>query len=126
MNHAFNLLDDGKATLRILFELYSGAGLASRGQLEETLYRCGVGRSAFYSSLKVLQELGLIFEVRKRVNGKNLLFTELTEKGVKVVKEIEELYTVIKQEYPIRTSEVFSKQIAGNKSQETHVRLFYF
>ena len=72
----------------------------ARGQLEEALYRCGVGRSAFYSSLKVLQELGLIFEMRKRVNGKNLLFTELTEKGVKVVKAIEELYTVIKQEYP--------------------------
>ena len=59
-----------------------------------------MGRSAFYSSLKVLGELGLIFEVRKRVDGKNLLFTELTEKGVKVVKAIDELYTVIEQEFP--------------------------
>ena len=100
MNHAFNLLDDGKATLRILFELYSGAGLASRGQLEAALYRSGVGRSAFYSSLKVLKEWGLIFEVRKRVDGKNLLFTELTKKGDKIVNAIDELYTVIEQEYP--------------------------
>ena len=100
MNHAFNKLDDCKASLRILIELYSGAGLASRGQLEAALGRSGVGRSAFYSSLKVLSELGLIFEVRKRVDGKNLLFTELTEKGEKIVKAIDELYTVIEQELP--------------------------
>ncbi len=73
MNHAISRLDDGKATLRILIELLKGAELASRGQLEEALRRNGVGRSAFYSSLNVLFELGLIFEVRKRVDGKNLL-----------------------------------------------------
>ena len=100
MNHAFNRFDDCKASLRILIELYSGAGLASRGQFEEALDTSGVGRSAFYSSLKVLSELGLIFEVRKRVNGKNLLFTELTEKGVKVVKAIDELYSLFEQEFP--------------------------
>ena len=100
MNQVFCSLDDGKATLRILFVLLNGAGIASRGQLEETLGRSGVGRSAFYSSLKVLKELELIFEVRKRVKGKNLLFTELTEKGEIVVKAIDELYTVIEQEYP--------------------------
>ena len=100
MNQVFCSLDDGKATLRILIELYNGAEIASRGQLEKTLDRYGVGRSAFYSSLKVLQELGLIFKVRKRVDGKNLLYTELTEKGDKVVKAIDELYTVIEQEFP--------------------------
>ena len=100
MNQVFCSLDDGKATLRILFELYSGAGLASRGQLEEALAENGVGRSAFYSSLDVLCELGLIFEVRKRVEGKNLLFTELTEKGEKVVKAIDELYSLFEQEFP--------------------------
>ena len=100
MNNAFNRLDDGKATLRILIMLISGLELASRGQLEAALDRSGVGRSAFYSSLKVLSELGLIFEVRKRVNGKNLLFTELTEKGVKVVKAIDELYSLFEQEFP--------------------------
>ena len=66
--------------------MYDGAALASRGQLETALDESGVGRSAFYSSLKVLGELGLIFEVRKRVDGKNVLFTELTEKGDKLVK----------------------------------------
>ena len=100
MNQVFCRLDEGKATFRILIELLYGAELASRGQLEETLDRCGVGRSAFYSSLKVLQELGLIFEERKRVDGKNLLFTELTEKGDKIVKAIDELYTAIDQEFP--------------------------
>ena len=54
----------------------------------------------FYTNLKVLQELGLIFEVRKRVDGKNLLFTELTEKGDKVVKAIDKLYAAIEIEYP--------------------------
>ena len=86
MNQVFCSLDDGKATLRILYTLYDQGELASRGQLEETLDMSGVGRSAFYSSLKVLKEWGLIFEVRKRVDGKNVLFTELTEKVDKLVK----------------------------------------
>ena len=59
-----------------------------------------MGRSAFYSSLKVLQELGLIINVRRRVDGKNLLFTELTEKGDKVVKAIDELYSLFEQMFP--------------------------
>ena len=67
MNHVLCGLDGGKATLRILVELYNGAELASRGQLEAALDRSSVGRSTFYSSLNVLLELGLIFEVRKRV-----------------------------------------------------------
>ena len=45
-------------------------------------------------------ELGLIFEVRKRVDGKNLLFTELTEKGDKVVKAIDELYLLFEEMFP--------------------------
>ena len=100
MNHAFNRLDDCKASLRILIELYNGAGLASRGQLEAALGRSGVGRSAFYSSLKVLSELELIVDVRRRIKGKNLLFTELTEKGEIVVKAIGELYSLFEQEFP--------------------------
>ena len=100
MNNVFNRLDDGKASLRILYVLYDGWVEASRGQLEDRLYRNGVGRSAFYSSLKVLLELGLIVEVRKRFEGKNLLFTELTEKGNEIAKAITTLHTVIKQEFP--------------------------
>ncbi len=100
MNNAFNKLDEGKASLRILYLLNGKGALASRGQFEEALGKNGVGRSGFYTSLKVLQELGLIFEVRKRVDGKNLLFTELTEKGDKVVKAIDKLYAAIEIEYP--------------------------
>ena len=100
MNQVFCSLDDGKATLRILMMLYRGGTSPFRGQLEAALDESGVGRSGFYSSLKVLKELGLIFEVRRRVDGKNLLFTELTEKGDKIVNAIDELYTVIEQEYP--------------------------
>ena len=59
-----------------------------------------MGRSAFYTSLKVLQELGFIFEVRKRVDGKNKLFTELTEKGDKVVKAIDELFLLFEEMFP--------------------------
>ena len=100
MNHAFNRLDDGKATLRILYMLHIGGHMASRGVLEASLAESGVGRSAFYSSLKVLGELGLIVEERKRVDGKNLVFTDLTEKGGNIAEAIVELYTVMEQEFP--------------------------
>ncbi len=80
--------------------LYRGGTSPFRGQLEEVLAENGVGRSAFYSSLKVLSELELIIEERKRVKSKNLLFTELTEKGKKIGKAIDELITVIEQEFP--------------------------
>ncbi len=100
MNHAFSRLDEGKASLRLLIELFNGAELASRGELEAVIAESGVGRSAFYSSLGVLSELGLIFEVRKRVGGKSLVFTELTEKGDKVVKVIDGLYLLFEQEFP--------------------------
>ena len=60
----------------------------------------GVGRSTFYSSLGVLFELGFIFGVRKRVGGKNLLFTELTEKGDKVVTAIDGLYLLFVEMFP--------------------------
>jgi hypothetical protein len=36
----------------------------------------------------------------RAVDGKNLLFTELTEKGDKVVKAIDKLYAAIEIEYP--------------------------
>lgn len=93
MNHTFDRLDDGKATLRILYQFNIGAHLASRGQLEAELGKMGVGRTAFYSSIDVLLELGLIVEERRRVDGKNLLFTKLTEKGEKISEAIDELYT---------------------------------
>ena len=100
MNHVLCRLDDEKASLRILYVLYEGWDQASRGHLEDKLSGNGVGRSAFYSSLKVLGELGLIVEVRKRVDGKNLLFTELTEKGDMIVKAIDELYSSVEQIFP--------------------------
>ena len=63
MNNVLCRLDDEKASLRILYVLHGGWCQASRGQLEDRLSGNGVGRSAFYSSLKVLHELGLIVEV---------------------------------------------------------------
>jgi DNA-binding HxlR family transcriptional regulator len=59
-----------------------------------------VGRSGFYSSLKILDERGLIVREGKRVDGKNLVYTELTEKGNKITKAVFELYQVIEQEFP--------------------------
>ena len=100
MNRELCRLDDGKATLRILYMLYIGAGLASRGELEEVLGRSGVGRTAFYSSLDILGELGLIVRERERVDGKNLVRTKLTEKGIEIAEATMEYYKVIEQEFP--------------------------
>ncbi len=100
MNHAFNRLDDGKASLRILYMLYCGWERASRGVLEASLAESGVGSTAFYSSLKVLGELGLIVRERKRVDGKNLVFTGLSEKGGKIAEAVMELYEATSQEFP--------------------------
>ena len=113
MNQVFCRLDDGKATLRILKTLFGDGTSASRGQLEKTLDHYGVGRSAFYSSLKVLKELGLIVEVRKRVGDKNLVLTELTEEGVKLDEATELFYSVIEQTFPEKNKRYVLKKDRG-------------
>ncbi len=100
MNREFCRLDDEKATLRLLHMLHTGGHFASRRVLEGALRGTGAGRTAYYSSLKVLTELGLIVRERKRFDGKNLVNTKLTEKGKKIADTIVELYAVIKQEFP--------------------------
>jgi hypothetical protein len=67
MIHVLCRLDDGKASLRLLHMLHTGGNFASRRVLGTALEGTGAGRTAYYSSLKVLLELGLIVEERKRV-----------------------------------------------------------
>jgi DNA-binding MarR family transcriptional regulator len=80
--------------------LHTGGNFASRRVLGTALKRTGAGRTAYYSSLKILDELGLIVRKRKRVRDKNLVFTELTEKGKNIAEAIDELYAIIEEEFP--------------------------
>ncbi len=59
--------------------------------------RDGVGRSAFYSSIRVLGELGLIEETRfKYEEGVSWKNTTLTPLGVSVAGKVSELVSLLK------------------------------
>ena len=59
--------------------------------------RDGVGRSAFYSSIRVLGELGLIEETRfKNQKGVSRKNTTLTPLGVSVAEKVSELVLLLK------------------------------
>jgi DNA-binding PadR family transcriptional regulator len=67
----------------------------SRSIFLEFAEMSGVGKSAFYSSIHALAELGLIEEKRVRLGGVSVKVTELTPKGVSVAKKVDELFSYL-------------------------------
>jgi len=70
-------------------------GSTSRSQLIDELAEEGVGRSAFYSSLKTLKDLGLV--VDEKIQGRNRMAvgTRLTSKGLEIPGAVNQLVDVM-------------------------------
>ncbi|MBA7698997.1 hypothetical protein ES703_107681 [subsurface metagenome] len=87
-----------KATLRILLYLAYSQGSDDRGKMIEDLRQRGVGRTAFYSSLKTLVDLDLLEDRRVSVGNRRFVETCLTQKGSDVVKSLVDLSRFLRDE----------------------------
>ncbi len=93
VNSRFAKLDKARGSLRLLHILGNRIPPMSRSIFLKFAERSGVGKSAFYSSIRALRELGLIEEKRVRNRSVSLKVTELTPRGVSVAKKVSELFS---------------------------------
>ncbi len=98
VNSRFAKLDKARGSLRLLHILGNRIPPMSRSTFLKFAERSGVGKSAFYSSIRALRELGLIEEKRVRNGGVSLKVTELTPRGVSVAKRVSELLSDLSNE----------------------------
>lgn len=87
----FGRLDEGKASLRILATILYNQVPVTRQELIEQLEREGVARTSFYSSLKILKNIGLIEDSSEVRDRKRVKLTQLTKKGKKVASKLIEI-----------------------------------
>ena len=92
----FGRLDEGKASLRILVTILYNQVPMTRQELIEQLGREGIGRTSFYSSHKTLKDIGLIEDVSEVRDGKRVILTQFTEKGLKVASKLVEIVQSLK------------------------------
>ena len=88
-------LDGEKAALRLLLTLAYSQVPIPRLEFIKHAKEVGVGRTAFYSSLEKLKELGLVEVLTSRGERGTMVESRLTERGKKVARllsEIEEIF----------------------------------
>ena len=95
MKHAFRMIDQERATLRILFCIGFEVPWASRVELKNLLKDYGVGGSSFLSSLRILKALRLVEEEEDVRNDRKIKVTKLSQKGLKVVEAISHLHDLL-------------------------------
>ena len=95
---ALSRLDKESGTLRILKVLSFQKTRLSRGLQILLLKHEGVGRTAFYSSLNCLKELGLLEDYREKHKKTKLTFSMLTSKGRAIAEKIEEIAEILTTE----------------------------
>ena len=95
---ALSRLDKEKGTLRILNVLGSENTRLSRGLQILLMKHEGVGRTAFYSSLDCLKELGLLEDYQDKHKKKKLTFSMLTSKGRDIAEKVEEIAELLSAE----------------------------
>ena len=93
MNSLFAKLDNERGSLRLLHILRNRIPPMSRSTFLKIAGREGVGKSAFYSSIQTLGELGLIEEKRVRLGEASVVVTDLTSTGASIAKKVSELFS---------------------------------
>lgn len=90
---ALSRLDEEKGTLRLLDRLFYPGKDPNRLTLIKMLEEDGVARTAFYSSLNCLKELGLV-EDTSGDSGKGK-YAKLTRKGLNVAEKVREIALIL-------------------------------
>ena len=91
-------LDEEKGALRILLYLAYSQGSENRRRMIEDLGSKGVGKTAFYSSLKALKDLNLVEEAKVSRDNKQFVETRLTGKGSKVAVKLDRIQKLLAEE----------------------------
>jgi hypothetical protein len=81
-------LDEERSTLRLILILAKIQVPVARLEFIKSAEDVSVGRTAFYSGVGTLRELGLIEESSDKRGGKRVILTGLTEKGRRVAELI--------------------------------------
>jgi len=91
MNSEFIALDKSDAALRVLLTIAYSYKPIIRSDLIEYVKPLVVARTALYSAVKLLKGLELIKEESSRREGRRVILTSLTEKGLEVAKKVIEI-----------------------------------
>lgn len=83
-------LDESRGALRVLLMLHK-EGSISRTKL---IGNAAMGKQAVYTALRVLHQLGLVEEERRK-GFPNVILTRLTEKGRKVANRVWEIERIL-------------------------------
>lgn len=95
MRSTFSVLDMKKGAFTLLTILRYHFGPQTRGDLEEEAKRMSLGRTALYSAIKALREAGLVQETPLNLDGKRVVTTYFTEKGLAVAEKLIEIREII-------------------------------
>ena len=91
MNTEFISFDKSDAALRVLWTIAYYYKSITRSELIEDVKPLGVARTALYSALTLLNDLGLIKEEHSHREGIRVKLTSLTDKGLEVAKKVIEI-----------------------------------
>jgi hypothetical protein len=94
---SIQLLDEGKATLRLITILAWNQLPIPRLDYIAQSKKEKIGATAFYSSLKVLKNLGLVEEIKDETKRRRVTLTALTEKGGKIAEKIIEIQRILRE-----------------------------
>jgi len=88
-------LDEGKGTIRLLLTLYNEYRPISRLELLDELRKVNLGRTAAYKAIETLKALNLIEEGKSVHEGKRVITTSISEKGIEVAEKLDEIITML-------------------------------
>jgi len=87
--------DNERASMRIVLELMKEGASISRGQLIDRLQEYGIGRTSFYVTLNTLEDLGILEDETKNMDGKRFIVTKLTIRGRMIAEHLMDIERIL-------------------------------
>jgi DNA-binding MarR family transcriptional regulator len=88
-------LDEVKGTIRLLHTLYDIYRPMTRLELLDELRKVNIGRTAAYRAIETLKDLGLIESDQKNYEGKRVIVTSITMKGIEIAVKLDEIKNML-------------------------------
>jgi DNA-binding MarR family transcriptional regulator len=88
-------LDEVKGTIRLLLTLYNVYRPMTRLELLDELRKVNIGRTAAYRAIETLKAQGLIDVAQRVYEGKRVIVTSITKKGIEIAEKLDEVKTML-------------------------------